>query len=935
MDQQSNSYTPDNQSLIQYALEFKRLKIGSIPTDQNKRPVVREWKSAQSRLSSKEELEVMFATPAARNLAIICGQVSGGLEVIDIDLKYDLTGTLGKEYFELINNADPTILPRCVIVKTPSAGYHIIYRCSIVGGNQKLAQRYTTEQEQIAAGLQGKKGTRVLIETRGEGGYVLTVPSAGYSIVRGSFRQMEPITPEERAIMISAAISFNKTSDKAEVDYGIQESKKVRSIEATGTPNYEWDGPSPIDDFNARADYMSMLMEDGWIIAEEANNAGNQYWKLTRPGKSEGISATFNYIPNKLYVFSTSTEFNAEEAISAFDYFSQTRYNGSMQLAIKAVMALGYGSTKKKREQPSEPSKAIRRVKRVDERLLPDDDFYMLNTFWSYVPPKKKDQDWRVVWDYSKYIAWLNSMGVWIYPKTMDEDMPFILINNNIVEEINVKYIKDMTMKYVRSLPNEFDGMYRIQLENHILSMAGKYFSDGYLEFLPKYDGLFLRDTKDESFIPYSNGVLRITASDISIIRYDDITVPVWKSHILPHDIKYDQDGATQSDFARFINRISNDKQERYDSVISYIGYLMHAYKDPSKPYAVVVCDEMDTEDPEGGTGKGLLMQSVAYVRRVVTLDGKKKDAMDKQFALQRIRPDTNVFAIQDVKKNFNFETIFNMVTEGFTVEKKFLGEVFIPYADSPKILINTNYSIQGEGSSHRRRKLTIEMFPYFSDFYTPVDEFGGRRFFDEWDWDEWNRFHSFAAMCINAYLQFGLLKTETINAKKRAFKDATSVDFVEWWTLSFGGGDRKEPQKAFGVHQKNRLYEEFLDYARITTKDLPHRYFYKWVNAGVKYSGLVCWSVDDNDGNPYGRKTAAWVITKPSDTKEYNGKTASAIMYSEGKGRKAENAKISNFGESAGLTYTLPSSDLSSENDIGIDFDAIEKPEYMPDDEE
>ena len=161
-------------------------------------------------------------------LGIIAGKVSGGLEVVDVDCKYDLTGSLWDELKTLLQDNLGDTFNSLVIAQTKSGGYHIYYRCEEIEGNLKLANRPTTEkereatyQEKISAGKtedvskrasQNDK-TRVLIETRGEGGYVVAPPSEGYKFIQGEEWGIPRITPQERACILAIARDFNQVKE--------------------------------------------------------------------------------------------------------------------------------------------------------------------------------------------------------------------------------------------------------------------------------------------------------------------------------------------------------------------------------------------------------------------------------------------------------------------------------------------------------------------------------------------------------------------------------------------------------------------------------------------------------------------------------------------------------------------------------------------------
>jgi hypothetical protein len=58
----------------------------------------------------------------------------------------------------------------------------LYYRCDVIEGNQKLAQRPATAEE---VKENPNEKVLVLIETRGEGGYVVAPPTDGYKLSAG------------------------------------------------------------------------------------------------------------------------------------------------------------------------------------------------------------------------------------------------------------------------------------------------------------------------------------------------------------------------------------------------------------------------------------------------------------------------------------------------------------------------------------------------------------------------------------------------------------------------------------------------------------------------------------------------------------------------------------------------------------------------------
>jgi hypothetical protein len=201
-----------NQLLVA-AYEYISKGVCVIPTNKEKIPVI-AWKQYHDALIPIEEAEKGFELPYAAYLGIVCGKSSKNLEVIDVDVKYDVTGKLFDSYVQDIKDNNAELFERLLIVSTRTNGYHIYYRCEIIEGNQKLARRSSTPEE-LQADPNDK--VKVLIETRGQGGYVVAPPSKGYKIVQG--REIPTITTDERDMLLELARSYNQLIEEPRREY--------------------------------------------------------------------------------------------------------------------------------------------------------------------------------------------------------------------------------------------------------------------------------------------------------------------------------------------------------------------------------------------------------------------------------------------------------------------------------------------------------------------------------------------------------------------------------------------------------------------------------------------------------------------------------------------------------------------------------------------
>ena len=120
---------------------FKVLRdkhISAIPVNSDKTPMVSSWKEFQNRLPSQDECK-KWGAMKKDGVAVICGAISGGLEVIDIDNKFDVASSIYLNLISSLTNERQELYDKLVIEQSKNKGYHIIYRCKNFEGNQKLA----------------------------------------------------------------------------------------------------------------------------------------------------------------------------------------------------------------------------------------------------------------------------------------------------------------------------------------------------------------------------------------------------------------------------------------------------------------------------------------------------------------------------------------------------------------------------------------------------------------------------------------------------------------------------------------------------------------------------------------------------------------------------------------------------------------------------
>ena len=333
---------------------------------------------------------------------------------------------------------------------------------------------------------------------------------------------------------------------------------------------------------------------------------------------------------------------------------------------------------------------------------------------------------------------------------------------------------------------------------------------------------------KDNSFIYYSNGVVEVTKNSIELIDYVDIDGYIWENQIIKRDFNKSKD--IDNDFKDLVSKVSDNNKDRKDSLENTIGYLMHSFKDKTDQKAIILNDQEINDDPNGGSGKSLMLTAIGYFKKVVKIDGKSFDPSRSDFVYQRVDIDTQTLAFDDVKKNFNFENLFSLITEGITVNRKNKDEIFIPFERSPKVIITTNYVIDGAGNSHDRRRHEIEFNQFFNGNHTPLDEYG-KLLFDEWDSNEWISFDNYMINNLQKFLINGLTSTVSINADVKRFIQSTGKDFYDW----IEDGNLKPNVKYYNTEKKDEFIKEYKEFT-----NLSGRAFLLWVQKWCNLKGYT-----------------------------------------------------------------------------------------------
>ena len=290
----------------------------------------------------------------------------------------------------------------------------------------------------------------------------------------------------------------------------------------------------------------------------------------------------------------------------------------------------------------------------------PNDRFQNSIPFFNELINKKGETEISI--SNQKLIQFWEGLG---YRKVIDENGNYILINiqrNSIVKEVKEHLLRSEIRAYTNFI-NRPDAW---ELFLNSDNVAKKHFESFHAINMKRNNG-------DEStgYLFYQNIILQISADNIDYIEYENFQGYVWEKEIINREFILSE--YTESVFSEFILIIAKKDSNRVKSLMSIIGYLLHTFKDPSLSKSIILMDsEIDVEynEASGGTGKSLIGKAISQILPILFIDGKTMKSQDK-FRLSGLNNYHRIIFFDDVKKDFDFESLYQLITGDLYIEKK------------------------------------------------------------------------------------------------------------------------------------------------------------------------------------------------------------------------------------------------------------------------
>lgn len=446
--------------------------------------------------------------------------------------------------------------------------------------------------------------------------------------------------------------------------------------------------------------------------------------------------------------------------------------------------------------------------------------------FWTMHENKQGQKDYTLSLTSLNYFLELN--GFYTLKDESRKEPVYIRIEGIIVQRITAKTITAFLKSWM-----EQQGLPKA-LQDKVL--RSRDLPTNNVSTLRERDDLdFSRATATTQRFYFRNCWVEVSAEKIVTHRYSESDGHyVWQDSIIEHDyrptpdmftVTTDEEGRYSVDIAenvalsnllRFLansSRLFWRKQDEggqdltddevaeenlsLTSKLANYGYLLYGHKSESEAWATICMDSTMAENVDecnGRSGKSFYVNAAATMAKTFKIDAGTTSFRDPRFIFDGVTEDTSLVFIDECPWKFNYNFIYGMVSGDFRVEEKNRHSFVIPFAQSPKFVLATNFTLSRHDPSTEGR---IWPLP-FSDFYhvkTPQndyresrsirDDFGKNLMGTEYDEREWQLDLAFMTQCVRFYLSLKPGERRIMpplnRIERREQMAAVGKDFRQW----------------------------------------------------------------------------------------------------------------------------------------------------------
>ena len=446
--------------------------------------------------------------------------------------------------------------------------------------------------------------------------------------------------------------------------------------------------------------------------------------------------------------------------------------------------------------------------------------------FWKELTTKSGQKEYTLSLTSLNYFLELN--GFYTLKDESRQEPVYIRIEGIVVTKVTAKAIVNFLKTWMerQGLPQA--------LQNKVLRSRDLPTSN--VSTLRERDDLdFRKGTASCQYFYFQNCWVEVTADSIKTHRYTDgADHYVWAEDIIGHDyhpmadmftVNTDEDGryhvqlaegALQCNLLRFLvntcrlywRKVDEDGLELTDeeqgeeqllrvSRLANLGYLLTGSKSESEAWATTCMDSTLAESADecnGRSGKSFYVNAAAKMAKTFGINAGTTSFRDPRFIFDGVTANTSLVFIDECPLKFNYNFIYGMVTGDMRVEEKNRHSFVIPFSQSPKFVLATNFTLSRHDPSTEGR-----IWPQpFSDYYhvkTPQndyretrtirDDFGQNLMGVEYSERDWQLDLALMTQCVRFYLSLKpgqrRIMPPLSRIERREQMAAVGKDFRQW----------------------------------------------------------------------------------------------------------------------------------------------------------
>ena len=305
-------------------------------------------------------------------------------------------------------------------------------------------------------------------------------------------------------------------------------------------------------------------------------------------------------------------------------------------------------------------------------------------------------------------------------------ELQLVKIDGYEVKKVTPKDIRQFLRSWVETTVGDMDVL------NLVLNSTK--LTAPYLEGLPGKRLDFTDSTPTSQTFFFSNVCVTVTGSGMTVVRREDHKSDscVWSDSVIKHNFHKTDDFFTvervmgkdgKPELRLIINKVGSDlmgyfinssrlhwrkemesrfateaerktyaaahkfdlwgegltQEEQEEQVLCFlnklfaIGYMLHNYKNPSKPWAVYVMDYLVGSEGQrnGGSGKSIFCKAMQKMTPTVCLSGKEPKDFENSHIFEPVKGNIRLVIVSDCAKTLDIERFYDRITEDFMVNPK------------------------------------------------------------------------------------------------------------------------------------------------------------------------------------------------------------------------------------------------------------------------